>query len=135
MDEQNRDNFYEGPPLEEQEHWHDNAVVAEGETRPGERQPLEGSLDEVALPEGGFYPMPSQIERTHAPQRGMGQNELTRDPSHSRAVDRADDGLDPEAAGYDRTNEGPTAGPLEPDADEVPAEAKEIPGGTWGSSG
>ncbi len=135
MDDQNRDNFYEGPPIEEQERWHDNAVVAEGEARPGERQPLEGSLDEVDLPEGGFDPQPSLLERPHSSQSGLDQGTLTRDPSHSRAVDRADGGLDPAAAGYDRTNEGPTPGPLEPDADEVPTDAEEIPGGQWGSSG
>ncbi len=79
MDEQNRDNFYEGPPIEEQERWHDNAVVAEGEARPGERQPLEGSLDEVDLPEGGFDPQPSLLERPHSSQSGPDQGTMTRD--------------------------------------------------------
>jgi hypothetical protein len=117
MDEQNRDDFYEGPPLEDRETWHDGAVIGEDGTRAGERQPVKRPLTEVEMPEGGVHPPPDMIERPHAPPRGPGHHELTRDPSLSRAVDRADEGLDPAAAGYDRSIEGPAPGPLEPDAE------------------
>jgi hypothetical protein len=68
--------------------------------------------------------------RTRAPS-----NEPVRDPSLSRAVDRAAAGLEPADAGYDRAFEGEPAGPLGPAEDEVPADAEEGPSGGWGSSG
>ncbi|HWH37879.1 MAG TPA: hypothetical protein VNT28_08890 [Candidatus Limnocylindrales bacterium] len=135
MDEQNRDDFYEGPPLEDEARWHDGAVVAEDGTHAGERQPLDRPLTEVELPEGGAYPPQELVERPHQPSGGLRQNELTRDPSLSRAVDRADDGLSPEAAGYDRTADGPSPGSLAPDAEQQPADAADEPSGSWGSSG
>jgi hypothetical protein len=135
MDEQNRDDFYEGPPLEEQERWHDNAVVGEGDTRAGGRQPLDQPLEDVKLPEGGVYPPQDVIERPHSPQAGTPPGTLNRDPSLSRAVDRDSEGLDAQAAGYDRSIEGPSPGPLDADAEQVPADSGEHPGGQYGSSG
>lgn len=135
MDEQNRDHFYEGPPLEEEETWHDNPVVEESGTRGGARKPPAGSLDEVELPEGGVYPPQDMIERPHAPERGLKPASLSRDPSYSRAVDRAEEGLPVEEAGYDRSIEGPSPGPLDADADQVPADSGDQPGGQYGSSG
>ncbi|CAN5650906.1 hypothetical protein BH23CHL7_BH23CHL7_02030 [soil metagenome] len=135
MDEQNRDDFYEGPPLEDEEHWHDGAVVAEDDTHAGARQPLDRPLNDVELPEGGVHPPRAFIERPHDPSVGLGPSELTRDPSLSRAVDRAHDRLSPEAVGYDRTAEGSSPGPLGPDAKQQPADAEDEPGGQWGSSG
>ena len=108
MDEQNRDHFYEGPPLEEEERWHDNAVIGRTDTPPGAGGLRERQLDEVEIPEGGVYPMPSEIERTHAPARGLKPASLSRDPSYSRAVDRAEEGVPVEGAGYDRSIEGPS---------------------------
>lgn len=131
MDEQNRDNFYEGPPLEEEERWHEGALYDER----GRRHEAAKPLADVDLPEGGVYPPQDLIEHPHVPAAGLPPNALTRDPSHSRAVDRAADGLEPEAAGYDRTIEGPPPGPLEPDAEEAPPDSGDHPGGQYGSSG
>jgi hypothetical protein len=93
-----------------------------------------GLLDVPDQP-GGPYPPPSVVERPHAslPPETISA-EPTRDPSLSRAVDRAAAGLQPEAAGYDRSIEGPPPGPLDPAAEEQPAEAEDQPGGQWGSS-
>jgi hypothetical protein len=135
MDEQNRDHFYEGPPLEEEKTWHDNPAVETTDTRGGARRPPGGTLDDVDLPEGGVYPPQAMIERPHAPARGLKPASLSRDPSYSRAVDRAEDGLPVEGAGYDRSIEGASPGPLDADAEQVPADAGDQPGGQYGSSG
>jgi hypothetical protein len=138
MDEQNRDNFYESPPPDEPERWHDNAVIGDGEINAGER--AEGAdlgrpLRETEDPEAGPYPLPSVVERPHSTESGLPSGALQTDPSLSRAVDRDEAGLDSAAAGYDRSIEGPTPGPLDPDAEQVPADASDKPGGQWGSSG
>jgi hypothetical protein len=141
MDEQNRDHFYEGPPLESEEHWHDGALVDAGGQREGHaaedegRAELGAPLVDVELPEGGVYPPQAFIERPHAPEAGLPHGSLTRDPSLSRAVEREHEGLDADAAGYDRSVEGPAPGPLEPDAERVPADSQDLPGGQYGSSG
>lgn len=82
MSEQNRDDFYEGPPVEDAERWHEGAIFE---------------------PEKAAQPSPGAAVQP------------TPDPSLSRAVDRADAGLAPDDAGYDRSNEGPAAGPLDPE--------------------
>jgi hypothetical protein len=132
MDEQNRDEFYEGPPLEDEERWHDGALFDDSGRRRGEPA---APLTDVELPDGGVYPPQSAIEHPHATGAGLRPASLSRDPSLSRAVDRAEEGLESEAAGYDRTIEGPSPGPLEPDASEAPADSDENPSGSWGSSG
>jgi hypothetical protein len=94
-----------------------------------------------ALPVGDVDPGPVPGESDAARQgaadlkAGPLASEPTRDPSLSRAVDRAAAGLEPTDAGYDRSFEGQPAGPLGPDSDEVPPDADEGPGGQWGSSG
>jgi hypothetical protein len=135
MKEQNRDDFYEGPPLDDDPGAREGAAIADEAVRPGERQPLDRPLTDLEIPEGGVYPPQDVIERPHSATVGLSQNELTRDPSLSRAVDRADDGLSPEQAGYDRTIEGGSPGPLEPEAEQQPADSPDAPGGQWGSSG
>jgi hypothetical protein len=88
----------------------------------------------VALPEGGPYPMPTVVERPHTAQRPQTFSaEPNRDPSLSRAVDRAAVGLTPEDAGYDRSIEGPAPGPLDPEAHEDAPDSENQPGGAWGS--
>lgn len=84
-----KDDFYEGPPLDEPERWHDGAVFEpSGDAAPAEQAPTEPVIERSAEP--------------------------TADPSLSRAVDRAAAGAPLEEAGYDRAGEGPAAGPLEP---------------------
>ena len=84
--------------------------------------------------EGGPYPMPDVTERPHTAQTpATASGEPMRDPSLSRAVDREAAGLSPEAAGYDRTMEGPPPGPLDPEADEESPDAGGQPAGQWGS--
>lgn len=91
---------------------------------------------DVAMPAGGPYPMPDVVERPHITQApGTFSGEPNRDPSLSRAVDRASAGLTPEAAGYDRSSEGPAPGPLDPDGDAEGPDNEAQPGGAWGSSG
>ncbi len=117
------------PPPEDLRDTHGNAGPAIGDARQAE-------LPDVPDQPGGPYPPPNVVERPHTSQPSEAlSSEPTRDPSLSRAVDRAAAGLQPEAAGYDRSMEGPPPGPLDPAADEQPAEAEDQPGGQWGSSG
>lgn len=116
------------PPEDLRDVW-GNAGPAVGSAVP------TGVVD-VREPEGGPYPLPNVVERPHISERpATFSGEPTRDPSLSRAVDRATAGLDAESAGYDRTIEGPPPGPLDPQADEEPPDAEHAPGGQWGSSG
>ena len=93
---------------------------------------LEPEVDDAL---GGPYPLPSVIERPHtATAPGSAPHQPTRDPSLSRAVDREAAGLDPAAAGFDRSGESSADGPLDPDVEQQPA-SDEHPAGTWGSSG
>jgi hypothetical protein len=95
----------------------------------------EGAVD-VREPEAGPYPLPELVERPHVPEtHATAPVQPTRDPSLSRAVDRAAAGLAPESAGYDRSIEGPPPGPLEPPVDEEHPASEGKPGGQWGSSG
>jgi hypothetical protein len=96
---------------------------------------VRNTLD-VPEPPGGPYPPHSAIERPHAiPAPTTIPIQPTRDPSLSRAVDRAASGLAPEDAGYDRSNDGPAPGPLDPPVGEERPDSVEHPGGQWGSSG
>jgi hypothetical protein len=90
---------------------------------------------DVDMPEGGPYPLPDVVERPFAAQPPGAVRQPTVDPSLSRAVDRAAAGLDPAAQGYDRSNEGPAPGPLDPDAEVEDADAGDQPAGQYGSSG
>lgn len=138
MVEQNRDNFYEGPPLEDPQTWHEGAVTSDDpdEFEPGlplqhERaEPVADIVDplvDVDVPERGAYPLPEVTERPHEPGDGLPPATLTRDPSMSRAVDRVAAGVPLAEAGYDRSIEGEAAGPLAPAADTRPDE--ELPAG------
>ncbi|MDP8905061.1 MAG: hypothetical protein M3N29_07070 [Chloroflexota bacterium] len=90
---------------------------------------------EIDEPPAGPYGLPSVIERTHrAEPPGTMPRQPTRDPSLSRAVDRAAAGIGVEEAGYDRAAEGPAPGPLEPDAEQEPPLSKDLPGGQWGQA-
>lgn len=92
-------------------------------------------LLDVPEPPGGPYPPHSMIERPHAiPASTTIPPQPTRDPSLSRAVDRAASGLTPTDAGYDRSNDGPPPGPLDPPVEEEQPDSASRPGGQWGSS-
>lgn len=136
MAAQNRDNFYEGPPLEDAQTWHEGAVTRDDpdEFEPGPPLDHERSepLADVDIPERGAYPLPELTERPHEVSDGFPSTALTRDPSLSRAVDRAAAGAPVDQAGYDRSIEGEAAGPLEPEAQP---ESDDLPAGQWGSSG
>jgi hypothetical protein len=117
------------PPPEDLRDTYGNAGPAIGDAE------ATGLLDVPDQP-GGPYPPPNVVERPHVSQiPETFSAEPTRDPSLSRAVDRAAAGFQPEAAGYDRSMEGPPPGPLDPAAEEQPADAEGQPGGQWGSSG
>lgn len=110
MSEQNRDDFYEGPELDEQETWHEGAVISEDpdEFEPGPPLSHERSepLAEVEIPERGAYPLPEVTERPHEVGDSVSPGgSLTRDPSLSRAADRAAAGAPLEDAGYERADE------------------------------
>lgn len=151
MGEQNRDDFYEGPPLQDERTWHEGAVTStdrdrnddDDEYQPGpplDHQPSEPLVD-VEIPERGAYPRQEIIERPHRPSNGLPPTALTRDPSMSRAVDRAANDLPVEQAGYDRSMEGARPGPLVPTGEGAALDGDEedgtdgLPAGQWGSSG
>jgi hypothetical protein len=95
------DDFYEGPPLEDSDRWHEGSVV----------EPREEAGDDLPA------------------------EQVTRDPSLSRAVDRQAAGLEPEAEGYDRSIEGSPPGPLAPPANEtVDADDETSGGGQYSGS-
>ncbi|HUG47883.1 MAG TPA: hypothetical protein VMP67_05665 [Candidatus Limnocylindria bacterium] len=117
------------PPPEDLRDEYGNAGPAVGDAVPA------GVIDVREAP-GGPYPAPNVVERPHTAQTPETfSGEPTRDPSFSRAVDRAAAGLATDSAGYDRSMEGPPPGPLDPDVEEQPADAESEPGGQWGSSG
>ncbi|HWH24375.1 MAG TPA: hypothetical protein VNW68_05715 [Candidatus Limnocylindria bacterium] len=119
MSDQNRDNFYEGPPLSDEQHWHEGSAV---EPRADADVPPAAEVDSTAGP----YPLPEAIERPHQTPASTAEApapQPTRDPSMSRAADRAAAGVPVEDAGYDRSNDGPPPGPLEPRADEIEPES------------
>ena len=90
MNDRNRDDFYEGPPLEDSQRWHDGAVVeTDRAAAPEGADHASGSLVDVEVPDAGAYPPPEVVERPHQPADGIPGAELTSDPSLSRAVDRA----------------------------------------------
>lgn len=116
------------PPPEDLRDTYGNYGPAIGEAR-------QADLPAVPDQPGGPYPPTNVVERPHVSQTSETQSgEPTRDPSLSRAVDLAAAGMQPEAAGYDRSTDGPSPGPLGPDADAQPADAEDQPGGQWGSS-
>jgi hypothetical protein len=149
MREQNRDDFYEGPPLEDEQTWHDGAIVGgppnEADSTGMQGEPRSRPLVEVEVPEIGAYPLPRVIERPHSTDNSMAPGgPLVRDTSGSRAVDREALGVPVEDAGYDRSIEGESPGPLAPRADAAPPggggqdvddEEGDLPAGQYGSSG
>lgn len=150
MREQNRDDFYEGPPLEDERDWHDGAVIRDPRdhhlSRPSPEPDPTAPLTDVDIPERGAYPLPNVVERPHEASDGMPPTgPLTRDPSLSRAADRAARGAPISAAGYDPSIGGEAPGPLGPTADQAPPGGggadepddpdQELPAGQWGSSG
>ena len=124
MANQNRDDFYEGPPLADEEHWHDGAIVEARSAEPkaereAEHEAETATATDALLPAGSPYSLPEEVEHPHRTPLTSAKRvppQPTRDPSLSRAVDRAAAGAPVEEAGYDRSAEGPPPGPLDPDA-------------------
>ncbi len=117
------------PPPEDMRDFYGNAGPAIGDAAPV-------SAVDVPEPEAGPYGPGPRVERPHVSEQAPSVfHEPTRDPSLSRAVDRAAAGIEPDAAGYDRSIEGPPPGPLDAPADREAADAEDQPGGQWGSSG